>query len=41
MMETADNNSGGQQRRRMMTARKIERQTTRGKEESGRQTAMA
>jgi hypothetical protein len=41
MTATADNNSGGQQRQWMMTARKIERRTTRGKEESGWQTTMA
>jgi hypothetical protein len=37
----ADDNSGGQQRQRMMTACKIERRTTRGKEEGRRQTTMA
>ncbi len=37
----ADDDSGGRQRRRMMTARKIEWQTTRGKEEGGRQTTTA
>ncbi len=37
----ADDNSIGQQRRRMMTACKIERRTTRGKEESGWQTSTA
>ncbi len=40
-MATADDNSSRQQRRRTMTARKIGRQTTRGKEKSGRQTTMA
>ncbi len=39
--DTADDDSGGQQRRRMMTARKIERRTKRGKEESGWQTTTA
>ncbi len=39
-MAMADNDSGGQQRRRMTKACKIERQTTRGKEEGGWQTTM-
>ncbi len=34
----AEDDSGGQQRWRMTTAHKIERQTTRGEEEGGRQT---
>ncbi len=38
---TVDDNSGGRQRQLTMTARKIGRRTTRGKEESGRQTTMA
>ncbi len=37
----ADDNSGRRQRRQMMTAHKIEWRTTRGKEESGRQTTTA
>ncbi len=37
----ADDDRGGQRRRWMMAARKIKRQTTRGKKESGRQTTMA
>jgi hypothetical protein len=37
----ADDDSGGQQRQRMTTARKIERWTTRGAEEGGRQTTTA
>jgi hypothetical protein len=37
----ADNDTGRQQRQRMMTARKIEWQATRGKEESGGQTTTA
>jgi hypothetical protein len=37
----ADDGSGGQQRRRTTTARKIGRRTTRGKDESGRQTTAA
>ncbi len=37
----ADNDSGRQRRRQMMTARKIERRITRGKEESGWQTTTA
>ncbi len=41
MTAMADNNSGGRRRRRMMTACKIEWRTTRGKEESGRQTTTA
>ncbi len=40
-MATADDNSGGQQRWQMLTARKIKQRTTRGKEESGRQTTMS
>ncbi len=36
-----DDDSGRRQRRRMMTAQEIERWTTRGKEESGRQTTTA
>jgi hypothetical protein len=38
MTATEDNNSGGRQMRQMMTACKIKQWTTRGKEESGRQT---
>jgi hypothetical protein len=38
---TAADNSGGRQRRQTMMARKIRQQTTKGKEKSGRQTAMA
>jgi hypothetical protein len=38
---TADDDSGRRQRRRMMTACEIKRRTTRGKEESGRQTTKA
>ncbi len=37
----ADDNSGGRWRRRTMTAREIRQRTTRGKEESGRQTRTA
>ncbi len=37
----ADDDSGGRQRRWMMTACKVERRTTRGKEEGGRQTTTA
>jgi hypothetical protein len=37
----ADKHSGGQERQRTMTPRKIGWRTTRGKEESGRQTTMA
>jgi hypothetical protein len=37
----ADSDSGGQQRQRITMARKIEWQTTRGKEEGGQQTTMA
>ncbi len=37
----ADDDSSGQQRWRMTMARKIERQTTRGEEEGGRQTTTA
>jgi hypothetical protein len=37
----ADKERGGQQRQRMTTARKIGRQTTRGKEENVRQTRTA
>jgi hypothetical protein len=36
-----DGDSGGRQRRQMMMAHKIERRTTRGKEESGRQITTA
>ncbi len=39
-MAMADNDSSGQQRQRMTTACKIERQTTRGEEEGGRQKTM-
>jgi hypothetical protein len=41
MTAMADDDSGGQQRWQMMTARKIGRQTMRGKEESRRQTTTA
>ncbi len=37
-MATADNDSSRQQRQQTMMAHKIGRRTTRGKEESGRQT---
>jgi hypothetical protein len=41
MTAMADDNSGRSQRWQMTTARKIERQATRRKEEGGRQTTMA